>query len=176
MSRVMNQVVFEPLHLPQSWTLSAYRSIGGYEAWERILREKITPEAVIEEVKASGLRGRGGAGFPTGLKWSFVPQNDGKPHYLVINADEGEPGTFKDRFYLERDPHRFLEGMLIAAWAVEATDVYIYLRDEYPQIRAMLLAEMGKRADAIAGLKKALAIAPNFPPALEQLKKIEAKS
>ena len=131
MSRVMNQVVFEPLHLPKSWTLSAYKSIGGYEAWERILREKITPEAVIEEVKASGLRGRGGAGFPTGLKWSFMPRQAPGPKYAVCNSDESEPGTCHDRDILRYNPHSVVEGMLIGGYAMGATAGYNYIRGEF---------------------------------------------
>jgi NADH-quinone oxidoreductase subunit F len=127
----MNQVVFEPLHLPQSWTLAAYKSIGGYEAWERILREKITPEAVIEEVKASGLRGRGGAGFPTGLKWSFMPRSAPGPKYAVCNSDESEPGTCHDRDILRYNPHSVVEGMLIGGYAMGATAGYNYIRGEF---------------------------------------------
>src|SRR5215470_14719730 len=93
----MNLVLFESMKLDKPWTLQTYRSIGGYEVWEKILREKPTRESIIDGVKASGLRGRGGAGFPTGTKWSFMPtKSDGRPSYLVINADESEPGTCKD--------------------------------------------------------------------------------
>ena len=88
---------------------------------------------LIEEMELSGLRGLGGAGFPTGKKWRFV-RAEQQPRLMAINGDEGEPGTFKDHHYLSRDPHRFLEGMLIAAWVVEASDVYIYMRDEYPDV------------------------------------------
>ena len=106
-----NLVCFEPLGMERSWTLETYRKIGGYEAWERILREKPAPEKIIEEVKASGLRGRGGAGFPTGMKWSFMPDpaKDPRPRYLAINADESEPGTCKDRVLMEKDPHGLVE-------------------------------------------------------------------
>ena len=96
---------------------------------------------IIEEVKSSELRGRGGAGFPTGRKWSFVRAEDG-PRYLAVNGDEGEPGTFKDRFYLERQPHLFLEGMLIAAWAIEADKCFLYMRDEYPAVLSILRTEI----------------------------------
>src|SRR5262245_22935385 len=92
-----NLVCFEPLGMERSWTLETYRKIGGYEAWERILREKPAPEKIIEEVKASGLRGRGGAGFPTGMKWSFMPRNAPGQKYAVCNSDESEPGTCHDR-------------------------------------------------------------------------------
>jgi formate dehydrogenase len=98
---------------------------------------------LIQTLSASGLRGLGGAGFPTGQKWKIVSGYKG-PRLMAVNADEGEPGTFKDRVYLESDPHRFLEGMLIAAWAVEAEEVYIYLRDEYPGLRQVLLDEISK--------------------------------
>ena len=102
-----------------------------------------TPDELIETLNDSGLRGLGGAGFPTGRKWTFVRAETG-PRLMAVNADEGEPGTFKDRWFLEQDPHRFLEGMLIGAWAVEAQDIYIYLRDEYPEIREILLKEIPK--------------------------------
>ena len=99
------------------------------------------PEEMIEILEHSGLRGLGGAGFPTGRKWRLVRQEPA-PRLLAVNADEGEPGTFKDRYFLETDPHRFLEGMLIAAWVVEAAEIYIYLRDEYPQCHAILESEI----------------------------------
>ena len=95
----------------------------------------------------AGLRGLGGAGFPTGRKWSIV-RSEPAPRLVAVNADEGEPGTFKDRYYLERDPHRFIEGMLIAAWVIEARDIYLYVRDEYTEVRLMLEAEIAKVADA----------------------------
>lgn len=109
--------------------INAYESRGGYQAIRKALR--LEPQAVIDEVKASGLRGRGGAGFPTGMKWGFVPRNTGKPTYLLNNADESEPGTFKDRVLLERDPHMVLEGMMIAAWALGANWSAVYIRGEY---------------------------------------------
>ncbi len=102
-----------------------------------------TREDMIKAVDDSGLRGLGGAGFPTGRKWTFVRAEKG-PRLMAVNGDEGEPGTFKDRYYLGLDPHRFIEGMLIAAWVVEAGDVYFYLRDEYPELRLMLLEEIAK--------------------------------
>jgi NADH-quinone oxidoreductase subunit F len=104
---------------------------GGYEALKKALA--MTPEAVVEEVKASGLRGRGGAGFPTGLKWSFMPKNDGKPHYLVCNADESEPGTFKDREIMRWTPHALIEGCAIACYAIAAERCYIYIRGEFTE-------------------------------------------
>src|SRR5512145_2630666 len=111
-------------------TLTAYQGRGGYRAWEKVVRS-MKPEQLIDEVKASGLRGRGGAGFPTGMKWSFVPKDSPKPKYVVCNADESEPGTFKDRYLMERDPHMLIEGMLIAAYALGARNNYIYTRGEY---------------------------------------------
>ena len=131
MARPMNQVVFEPLGQPQSWTLPVYRRFGGYEAWERILRERMPPEAVIEEVKASGLRGRGGAGFPTGVKWSFMPRNVHGQKYVVCNSDESEPGTCHDRDILRYNPHAVIEGMAIGGYAMGATVGYNYIRGEF---------------------------------------------
>jgi formate dehydrogenase len=113
-----------------------------------------TREAVIAAVSDAGLRGLGGAGFPTGRKWALV-RAEAAPRLVAVNADEGEPGTFKDRHYLERDPHRFIEGMLIAAWVVEAAETYIYIRDEYPELRLMLAEEMAKvDAAGLAGHTK----------------------
>jgi NADH-quinone oxidoreductase subunit F len=112
-----------------SHTLTAYREDGGYTAWPKA--QAMEPAAITEEVKKSNLRGLGGAGFPTGLKWSFIPKTHTGPVYLVINADEGEPGTFKDRYLLERDPHALIEGMLIAARAVRSATAFVYIRGEY---------------------------------------------
>ena len=116
--------------------------------------KKWDPDDLIEEIKASNLRGRGGAGFPTGRKWSFVRGYEG-PRLMTINGDEGEPGTFKDRYYLERTPHLFLEGMLIAAWAVEAEKAFIYMRDEYPAVLKILATE-------IAALETAGIVEPGY--------------
>jgi formate dehydrogenase len=121
--------------------LEAYRREGGYEELRRCGEGSRTVDDVVAELDASGLKGLGGAGFPASRKWGFV-RAEPKPRILVVNADEGEPGTFKDRFLMETDPHRMLEGMLIAAWAVEAEAVYIYLRDEYPHCRAILEREL----------------------------------
>ena len=112
-----------------SHTLRAYVETGGYQAWAKA--QAMEPAAIVEEVKAANLRGLGGAGFPTGTKWSFIPKNHAGPVYLVINADEGEPGTFKDRHLLERDPHALVEGMLIAARAIRSATAYVYVRGEY---------------------------------------------
>ncbi len=119
----------------------AYRQAGGYALLEACRSGARTLEQIIGVLDDAALRGLGGAGFPTGRKWTLVRAEKG-PRLMAVNADEGEPGTFKDRHYLESDPHRFLEGMLIAAWAVEAEGVYIYLRDEYPQVRELLLREI----------------------------------
>jgi len=114
-----------------SHTLAGYRATGGYSAWDTA--RGIEPAAITEIVKKSNLRGLGGAGFPTGTKWSFIPKNHTGPVYLVINADEGEPGTFKDRYLLERDPHSLIEGMLIAARAIRSAVGFVYIRGEYVQ-------------------------------------------
>jgi NADH-quinone oxidoreductase subunit F len=114
---------------PDAVTLDGYLKTGGYEAWKKAL--SMSPEDVIEEVKTSGLRGRGGAGFPTGIKWSFIPQNTGKPVYVVVNFDESEPGTFNNRELVERDPHQLIEGALICAYAVHCSTVFIYARGEF---------------------------------------------
>jgi formate dehydrogenase len=122
---------------------AAYRQAGGYALLKDCLAGKRTRDELIKIVSDAGLRGLGGAGFPTGRKWSLV-RAEPAPRLFAVNADEGEPGTFKDRFYLERDPHRFIEGMLIAAWVVEAPDTYLYIRDEYPELRLMLAEEIAK--------------------------------
>jgi len=114
---------------PEVHSVSGYRDTGGYEALRKALA--LEPSAVIEEVKRSGLRGRGGAGFPAGLKWGFVPQGTDQPKYLVCNADESEPGTFKDRVLIETDPHQLLEGCAICCYSVGANICYIYIRGEY---------------------------------------------
>jgi formate dehydrogenase beta subunit len=124
-------------------TFEQYRGDGGYALLKSCLEEQRTREEIIKAVDDSGLRGLGGAGFPTGRKWTLV-RNEPGPRMFAVNADEGEPGTFKDRHYLGLDPHRFIEGMLIAAWVVEAVETYIYIRDEYPELRLMLLQELAK--------------------------------
>ena len=129
--------------VPDYVDFARYRDEGGYRLLEACLAGTRPVEAVIAALESSSLRGLGGAGFPTGRKWRFV-RAEAAPRLMAVNADEGEPGTFKDRHYLETDPHRFLEGVLIGAFAVEAEAVYIYLRDEYPQIRAILLQEIPK--------------------------------
>jgi len=128
-------------------TLEQYRAGGGYTLLSECLAGKRTREDTIKAVDDAGLRGLGGAGFPTGRKWTLV-RNEPGPRLMAVNGDEGEPGTFKDRFYLAKDPHRFIEGMLLAAWVVEAKHVYFYLRDEYPELRLMLLEEIAKAEEA----------------------------
>ncbi len=126
-----NQVCFTTLDQDEPWSLAAYRKTGGWDAWLKILEEKIPPEEVIETVKRSGLRGRGGAGFPTGLKWSFMPRGKVAQSYIVCNSDESEPGTCKDRDILRYNPHALVEGMAIAGYAIGATVGYNYLRGEF---------------------------------------------
>ena len=133
-------------HMTDYQDLAAYRATGGYDKLE-LLRADGDWQAVQELVNQSGLRGLGGAGFPSGKKWGFVRAAEG-PRYLAVNGDEGEPGTFKDRYYLERTPHLFLEGMLIAAWAVEADTCFIYMRDEYPVVLKILADEIARLEDA----------------------------
>ena len=133
-------------HVPDYETFETYSAGGGYEKLAE-LRENGDFEAVQDEILGSGLRGLGGAGFPSGRKWGFVRAEPG-PRYLAVNGDEGEPGTFKDRYYLERTPHIFLEGMLIAAWAVEADTCFIYMRDEYPAVLKILAREIAKLEEA----------------------------
>lgn len=139
------------VHVPPYETYREYAIAGGYEVLKN-LRAHGDWEAVQETVLSAGLRGLGGAGFPSGKKWGFVRANEG-PRYLAVNGDEGEPGTFKDRYYLERTPHLFLEGMLIAAWAVEAEKAFIYMRDEYPAVLEILRREI--RALEEAGIVEA---------------------
>jgi len=137
-------------HEPQI-DFARYQREGGYRLLADCLSGKHTREAIIKGVDDAGLRGLGGAGFPTGRKWTLVRQAAG-PRLMAVNGDEGEPGTFKDRYYLGLDPHRFIEGMLIAAWVVEAADVYVYIRDEYPELIAMLREEFARVTEA--GLTK----------------------
>ena len=136
---------------PHAWRqhvdFEHYMADGGYRLLGEAYAGKRTRDDLIKIVSDAGLRGLGGAGFPTGRKWSLVRGEPG-PRLMAVNGDEGEPGTFKDRFYLEKDPHRFLEGMLLAAWVVEAEAVYIYLRDEYPEIALMLADEIARIENA----------------------------
>ncbi len=135
---MVNEVCFATLQYDQPWTMENYLKSGGYQALQKILNQKMAPEDVIEQVKASGLRGRGGAGFPTGLKWSFMPRNSAGQKYLVCNSDESEPGTCKDRDILRFNPHSLIEGMAIGCYAIGATVGYNYMRGEFmdePSIR-----------------------------------------
>jgi formate dehydrogenase beta subunit len=134
------------LHKPEGYIdFDAYRAQGGYALLHDCMENRRDVESVLKIMEDSGLRGLGGAGFPAGRKWRIV-RAERAPRLMAVNIDEGEPGTFKDRWYLERDPHRFLEGMLIAAWAVDVAAIYIYLRDEYHGCRALLEAELAKLA------------------------------
>ena len=139
--------------IPDYETLKTYMEKGGYSKLKS-LEKSGNWQKVQETVLSAGLRGLGGAGFPSGKKWEFVRANSG-PRYLAVNGDEGEPGTFKDRYYLERSPHLFLEGMLIAAWAVEAEKVFIYMRDEYPAVLKILRTE-------ISALEKKKIVSPGY--------------
>ncbi len=127
-----NEVCYATLKFDSDqWSYENYMKVGGYQAWYKVLKEKLTPEDVIEIVKASGLRGRGGAGFPTGLKWSFMPRHSSGQKYIVCNSDESEPGTCKDRDILRFNPHALIEGMLIAGYSIGATVGYNYMRGEF---------------------------------------------
>ncbi|MGD9870044.1 MAG: NAD(P)H-dependent oxidoreductase subunit E, partial [Thauera sp.] len=141
----------EPIDWPR---LDAYHAEGGYALLNKARSGQVTVEQLSQVLQDAGLRGLGGAGFPTFKKWSFV-RAEPAPRYMVINADEGEPGTFKDRHYLEQAPHRFLEGALVSAWAVDAAALYIYLRDEYPGLHAVL-------SEAIAEVEAAGLAAPGY--------------
>jgi NADH-quinone oxidoreductase subunit F len=125
------KILSKNFDVPDAHTLRVYRETGGYRGWDKA--RGMEPAAITEEVKKSNLRGLGGAGFPTGVKWSFIPKGSTAPKYLVVNADEGEPGTFKDRYILERDPHALIEGMLIAARAIDSRLGFVYIRGEYVQ-------------------------------------------
>ncbi|MGH8287850.1 MAG: NADH-quinone oxidoreductase subunit NuoF [Steroidobacteraceae bacterium] len=127
----MNLVVFEPLKLERPWELATYRRVGGYQIWETLLAEKPPREQIIDAVKASGLRGRGGAAFPTGTKWSFMPRNSPVQKYLVCNSDESEPGTCHDRDILRYNPHALIEGLAIGGYATNSTVAYNYIRGEF---------------------------------------------
>ena len=129
--------------LPAYTDMAVYEKSGGYKMLRACTSGTQTPDTVIATLSEGGLRGLGGAGFPTGRKWGLVRAEKG-PRVMAVNGDEGEPGTFKDRTFLEANPHAFIEGMLIAAWAIDATDVYIYMRDEYPAVLEILAREIAK--------------------------------
>jgi len=126
-----HNVVFATLDAEQPWSMDTYLAIYGYQAWKKILAEKTDPADIIENVKSSALRGRGGAGFPTGLKWSFMPRSAPVQKYILCNSDESEPGTCHDRDILRYNPHAVIEGMCIAAYAMGATVGYNYMRGEF---------------------------------------------
>ncbi len=128
------QVCFATMQFDEPWSLESYLKIGGYTAWRKIIAEKTDPALIIEEIKASNLRGRGGAGFPTGLKWSFMPRNAPGQKYIVCNSDESEPGTAKDRQILLNNPHALVEGMAIAGYTIGATVGYNYMRGEFTDL------------------------------------------
>jgi NADH-quinone oxidoreductase subunit F len=125
-------VLLARINKPDSHRLEGYRNDGGYQAFERAVKEK-QPIDVVNAVKDAGLRGRGGAGFPTGLKWTFLPKDHPGPIYLCVNADESEPCTFNNRILMEKDPHQVLEGVLLACYAIKSSRAYYYIRYEYGQ-------------------------------------------
>ena len=127
---MFEKVLLKNAEKPDAHGIEAYEAAGGYQALTKVLRE-FSPDGLIQLVKDSNLKGRGGAGFPTGVKWGFVPKDSDKPKYLCCNADESEPGTFKDRVIMEKDPHQMIEGMAISAYAIGVTKAYIYIRGEY---------------------------------------------
>jgi len=131
------KIILENIEIEGIRSLEVYRENGGYKSIEKALK-KMTPDEVVNEVKTSGLRGRGGAGFPTGMKWSFIDKKSGNPRYLVCNADESEPGTFKDRYLLMNIPHRLIEGMICASYALGANKAYIYVRGEFKTVIGIL--------------------------------------
>ena len=149
----LTPVITEHWDQPDLYTLDGYKRVGGYVALEKAL--KLDPDAIINTVKDSGLRGRGGAGFPTGMKWSFVPQNDGKPHYLVVNADESEPGACKDIPIMMANPHALIEGVIITSFAIRANHAFIYIRGEVPNA-------LRKVANAVAEARRAGLIGKNI--------------
>src|SRR5512145_3101060 len=126
------QVLLKNINVPGIRGLNTYRANGGYASLEKVFKMK--PDEVTEEVKKSGLRGRGGAGFPAGMKWSFLAKPEGIPRHLVCNADESEPGTFKDRYLMEFIPHLLIEGLVVSSYALGSNDTYIYIRGEYDWI------------------------------------------
>ncbi len=131
------KLLLDKANVPAIRTYEVYRREGGYRSVEKALKE-MNPESIVEEVKKSGLRGRGGAGFPTGMKWSFIAKPEGVPRHLVCNADESEPGTFKDRYLMEFIPHLLLEGLIVSSFALGSHDTYIYIRGEYAWITDIL--------------------------------------
>ena len=131
------KLLLEHDDVPGIETFEVYRKLGGYRSVEKALKT-MSPEQVVEEVQKSGLRGRGGAGFPTGMKWSFLAKPEGVPRYLLCNADESEPGTFKDRYLMEKIPHKLIEGMIVSSYALGANLSFIYIRGEYMWVLEIL--------------------------------------
>ena len=134
---MFEKVLTRDIKIPDSRDISYYLKAGGYKSFEKVLK-KMPPEQVIEEVRQSNLRGRGGAGFSAGMKWGFVPKTNDKPHYLLCNADESEPGTFKDRYIMEHLPHLLIEGLIISSFALGVKTCYIYVRGEFKHIIGIL--------------------------------------
>jgi NADH-quinone oxidoreductase subunit F len=141
---LQNQICFRTLHLSEPWTLKTYESAGGYQIWRKILKEQTPPEQILADLKLSSLRGRGGAGFPTGMKWSFIKRDTPGQKYVVCNSDEGEPGTFKDRDILRFNPHQVIEGMAIAAYVMNASVGYNYIRGEFAEPIARMDAALAE--------------------------------
>jgi NADH-quinone oxidoreductase subunit F len=141
-------LLFKDIDTPGLRAIDTYRTLGGYESATAWIGGQRAPEELIEVVKASGLRGRGGAGFPAGLKWSFVPKDSPKPRYVVCNADESEPGTCKDRELMEKNPHLLLEGIMLAAYAIKANTAYIYLRGEFETLQRVVDKAIGEARGA----------------------------
>ncbi|MFY8005063.1 MAG: complex I 51 kDa subunit family protein, partial [Chitinophagaceae bacterium] len=137
------KLLLEKAHVPGIRTYEVYRKEGGYRSVEKALKT-MSPDAIVEEVKKSGLRGRGGAGFPAGMKWSFIAKPEGVPRHLVCNADESEPGTFKDRYLMEFIPHLLIEGLIVSSFALGSNDTYIYIRGEYAWIVDILEQAIGE--------------------------------
>jgi NADH-quinone oxidoreductase subunit F len=135
-SPLETRIISQRFQLPNSASIDTYLASEGYEGLKKAIA--MTPEAIIDTLKASALRGRGGAGFPTGMKWSFVPRNTGKPSYIICNADESEPGTCKDRLLMELDPHQLIEGMIIGGWTIKSNKGYIFIRGEYRYLIAIV--------------------------------------
>ena len=131
------QILLEHISVPGIETFDVYRSVGGYDSAIKALKGR-SPDDIVSEVKKSGLRGRGGAGFPTGMKWGFIDKKSSKPKYLICNADESEPGTFKDRYLMEHLPHQLIEGVIISSFALGVNTAYIYVRGEFKYIIGIL--------------------------------------
>lgn len=140
------KVLTKNIDVPNLQQIDVYESLGGYKNLAKALKE-YTPDSIVDIVKKSGLRGRGGAGFPTGMKWGFVPKDSGKPIYLCVNADESEPGTFKDRLIIEKDPHQLIEGIVISAYALDCHRAFIYIRGEFAYGAAVLTKAIGEALD-----------------------------